>query len=77
MIFLNLGHNNLKDNFLLRLNSACPNLMCLDLCYNQLSEIDITIENLKTLKNLKMLSLYGNPICLLNNYKKSLLHELV
>ena len=41
-----------------------------------MSEIDQTLDNVVSFKYLRMLSLYGNPIALLPNYKKALLREL-
>jgi Leucine-rich repeat (LRR) protein len=72
---LGLGHNKLKDGQLNTIGQSFPNLLGLDLSYNELSEIDVTVDNLVNLKNLRMLSLYGNPFCLLENYRKAMLNE--
>jgi hypothetical protein len=43
-------------------------LFCLDLSFNDLTELDSTLIWCKTLSKLKMLFLEGNPVSLTKNY---------
>jgi hypothetical protein len=45
------------------------------LSFNNLIEIENVLDSVAMMKKLKMLSLFGNPICLLANYKTAILHE--
>ncbi|KRX00625.1 hypothetical protein PPERSA_00852 [Pseudocohnilembus persalinus] len=74
LVYLGLGYNKLSDEAIQTIGYQLPNLLCLDLCYNDLCMIDILIESLQILKQLKMLTTYGNPISLLPNYHKAMVH---
>jgi len=43
--------------------------MSLDLSYNDLLDLDATLKPLKTLPNLRVLLLQGNPFCALPTYR--------
>jgi Leucine-rich repeat (LRR) protein len=45
-----------------------PNLFSLDVSYNELCDMNLTLVWLMQLSKLRMLSLEGNPLVLTNNY---------
>ncbi|KAJ3393496.1 hypothetical protein HDU92_007692 [Lobulomyces angularis] len=53
------------------------NLKSLDLSFNNLTNLVSTVDVLKPFKNLKILNLKGNPFCLIKNYKKFCLKNLI
>lgn len=79
-MYLGLAYNKINDDFVgylyfkvilaLECISYCfPHLKSLDLSYNTLCKIEETIENLVPLKQLRILSMKGNPICLVKFFE--------
>lgn len=66
LFHLGLGYNDITciDGLL----PACNALLSLDLSYNNISDLGEFIASLRLFKNLRHLSLEGNPICLLPDY---------
>ncbi|EGR28501.1 leucine rich repeat protein [Ichthyophthirius multifiliis] len=77
LLFLGLGFNKLNDNQITNIPKFFPNLVCLDISNNLLEDIQNLLSVVCNLSSLKMLCAYGNPICLLSNYKKGLIHALI
>lgn len=76
LMFLGLGNNKLADSELQQITQRCTELRCIDLCYNDLQDIQLVIASLKQLSLLKVLSLYGNPLSLLKHYYRVITKEL-
>lgn len=76
LVFLGLAHNFLTDNCLEGLASKVPNLLSLDLAYNQIGQLDTTIDQLTLHKKLKHANFFGNPIAVIPEYRKALLDVL-
>ena len=53
-----------------------PNLLSLDLAYNELCNLDLVVSNLASMSHLRMLNLFGNPLALFPNYKNVVKDEL-
>ena len=53
-----------------------PRLRVLDLCFNGLADLDHTLKSLTLLEHLTHLSLFGNPLALINNYRGHVLARL-
>lgn len=53
-----------------------PHLRVLDLCFNGLTDLDHTLKSLTLLEHLTHLSLFGNPLALISNYRGHVLARL-
>ena len=53
-----------------------PNLLSLDLTYNELCNLDLVLSNLSSMSHLRMLNLFGNPLALYPDYKNIVKEEL-
>ncbi|KAI8900310.1 hypothetical protein BC833DRAFT_287146 [Globomyces pollinis-pini] len=71
LVHVGLAYNLIDDCSLLS-QQLTHNIQSLDLSWNDLSNFENTVRGLKELKNLRILSLLGNPICLLPQYR----HEI-
>jgi len=68
LALLSVSHNCLTDENVLQISKSFPSLRCLNLAYNQVSDIRKMIVSLKKLNKLKILSTFGNSISLLAVY---------
>lgn len=50
--------------------------MSLDLAHNDMCNLWDTLSALRQLSQLRSLSLKGNPVCLMQNYRESLLSQI-
>ncbi len=66
---IGLGYNCIDYYMFVRLCRVFPNLFCLDLSYNNVTELTYVISGLKDLHSLKMLYLTGNPVSLTPRYR--------
>ncbi|NXC31227.1 LRC43 protein, partial [Campylorhamphus procurvoides] len=75
---LGLGHNNLcgpsQDKFLTE--DFWPNLISLDLSFNNLTDLLGLVSQLCTLQKLRILVLQGNPLALIPTYRGFLVDSL-
>uniref|UniRef100_A0A7S1PEI5 Uncharacterized protein n=1 Tax=Percolomonas cosmopolitus TaxID=63605 RepID=A0A7S1PEI5_9EUKA len=53
-----------------------PNILSLDLSYNNICDVDKVIESLRSLPNLRLLQLNGNPMCLYKHYRELIISGL-
>lgn len=67
VIHVGLNMNKLRQPALTQLVKVFPNLFCLDVSFNDLSDLQTTVSWLKKLASLKMLSVEGNPLILAPN----------
>ena len=80
---LALGYNLINDNSfgnnLLKkelFSRYFPNLLSLDLSFNNICNLVTSLIALSKFKNLKLVWLIGNPICLVREYKKAIAEEI-
>ncbi|CAD8184823.1 unnamed protein product [Paramecium pentaurelia] len=66
--YLGLGYCLLNDDAIQTISKFLPQLIGLDLAHNQLCDLEYSVEACKKISNLKMLSLYGNPLVLMPQY---------
>ena len=64
LLHLGLSLNKMRSTGLVQIVKNFPNLFCLDLSFNDLCDLEVSITWLEQLPNLKMLSLEGNPLVL-------------
>lgn len=76
LLHLGLGYNQIKLEHLSDIAKFYPNLFSLNLSFNEIEELDKTTAELKTLTNLKVLKLMGNPVALQPDYRKYTLENL-
>jgi Leucine-rich repeat (LRR) protein len=69
LVHIGLGYNCIDYYMFVRLCRVFPNLFCLDLSYNNVSDLTYVISGLKDLASLKMLYLTGNPVSLTPRYR--------
>lgn len=55
---------------------ASSRVMCLDLAHNDITDLQLILQQLQQLPTLKALSLKGNPISLLPHYRATVLQQL-
>ena len=68
LIHLGISMNQIRQPVLTHIVKVFPNLFCLDVSYNELCDMNLTLVWLMQLSKLRMLSLEGNPLVLTNNY---------
>lgn len=66
--YLGLGYCQLTDEAIQVIPKFLPSLLALDLTHNRLCDLEYSVEACKKLTNLKVLSLYGNPLVLMPQY---------
>ncbi|XP_069413886.1 leucine-rich repeat-containing protein 43 isoform X2 [Ovis canadensis] len=68
---LGLGHNNLLGHLesLHVTSDHWPNLVSLDLSFNNLTDLHSMVAGLQTLQHLRLLLLQGNPLALVPHYR--------
>jgi Leucine-rich repeat (LRR) protein len=76
LFHLGLNRNKIRQTALAQIIKAFPNLVCLDLSFNDLCEMDNTITWLKQLPELRMLQLEGNPLFLVANYRRIFVEQM-
>jgi len=77
MVYAGLGYNHLASPTQLRSLVECfPRLRILDLSFNAICDLAGTLECLAKLPQLSHLSLMGNPLTLLENYRSHVVRAL-
>ena len=76
VIHVGLNMNKLRQPALVQLVKVFPSLFCLDVSFNDLCDLDTSVTWLKKLKDLKMLSVEGNPLFLAPNCTEILKESL-
>lgn len=74
--FLGAGYNALTTVGMSDLSQRFANLVSLDLCYNNLSNLREFVLDAQSLTKLKHLCLAGNPLCLLPYYRLVIIKHL-
>lgn len=79
--YLNLGFNKITNNSIdedsgVVLQDSFPALMSLDLSYNNIVGLNDLVNSLTEVKNLRMIGLQGNPLCMLRGWKNVVIEEL-
>lgn len=69
LIHLGLAYNKLQDDQVEHIVTNFPGLFCLDLSFNDLTNLTHIVQQLQTLPDLKMLYLLGNPLHLTPKYR--------
>jgi Leucine-rich repeat (LRR) protein len=64
LIHLGISMNQIRQPALTQIVKVFPNLFCLDISYNDLCDMNLTLVWLMQLSKLRMLSLEGNPLVL-------------
>jgi len=70
LVHLGLNRNQVRQPALTHIVKVFPNLVSLDVSFNDLQDMEATMTWCKKLKELKMLSLEGNPLILSPLYRK-------
>jgi len=68
MIHLGLARNQIRQVALTHIVKVFPNLFCLDVSFNNLDNMENTVNWCIQLPKLTMLSLEGNPLIMSNSY---------
>ena len=76
MIHLGLSRNLIRQPALTHIIKVFPNLFCLDVSFNDLSDLEAAVNWCMKLPKLMMLSLEGNPLILSPNYKKIMVERM-
>ena len=76
LLHLGLSMNRIRQTALTQIVKGFPNLFCLDISFNDLSDMENTLLWCHALGSLKMIALEGNPLVLTRNYKKVIIERL-
>jgi Leucine-rich repeat (LRR) protein len=74
--YLNLSFNLIENRSLAGIIDKFPHLIALDLSYNNINDLKELVFVLSKVPSLKMLNIFGNPICLLRNTAAIIKNEL-
>jgi predicted transport protein len=70
---IGVGYNRISD---ISFVNCTPNLLSLDLSYNDITDLKSTILAIRQIRTIKVLSLHGNSICLLPQYRTAILANI-
>jgi len=76
LIHFGAARNKIKQPALVQLVKVFPNLFSLDVSFNNLCTLKSCLTWLKSLENLRMLYLEGNPLVLTPNYSHVIMERL-
>lgn len=76
LFHLGLNRNKIRQTALTQIVKVFPNLMCLDLSFNDLCELDPAIIWIKKLTLMRMLSLEGNPLFFTPHYRIIMVEQM-
>ena len=69
LVHIGLSYNLIKDSNLTQITRNFPQLFCLDLQFNQLCDLSLTVAQISKLSDIKVLYLAGNPLALTFRYR--------